>query len=105
MAKRLEVLPVRNAVKVKRPKALGSISVQPSRPGEGLYLEFAKISKGIKMCCASNCQRTWGRVIKCHCRESNLRRSSAGLPLNLPRVTQGTLAFGWAQHSEEKNVI
>lgn len=93
MGKLLEVFPVQNAAKVKKPNALGSILVQPSRPGEGLCLEFAQISKGIKMCCASNCQRTWSRMIKSHCRESNpvlLRGSSAGLPLNLPRVTQGT---------------
>lgn len=46
----LEVFPAQSAVQVKKPNALGSILVQPSRPGEKLYLEFAKISTGIKMC-------------------------------------------------------
>lgn len=107
MGKLLEVFPVQSATQVEKPNALGSISVHPSRPGEELYLVFAKISKGIKMCCVSNCQRTWSRMIKSHCRESNsvlLRRSSAGLSLNLPRVTHGALAFGWAQHSGKRKM-
>lgn len=45
----LEVFPVQSAVQVKKPNALRSISVQPPRPGEELYLEFVKISTGIKM--------------------------------------------------------
>lgn len=103
MGKLLEVFPVQSAAKVKKPNARGSISVQPSRP----CLEFGKISKGIKMCCASNCQRTWSRMIKSPAGKAAPapeQKISWASPEHPKGNTGGALAFGWAQHKVKRKM-